>query len=63
MSSEQTSEQRAGKRMRDEVAEFEADKCAQAQQQLDWWWQNKLDAAAEERRMMKELNPVGLKVW
>jgi hypothetical protein len=56
-------EQRIGKRMRDEVAEFEADKRAQAQQQLDWWWQNRLDLEAEHRRMMKELNPTGLKIW
>jgi hypothetical protein len=59
----ETSEQRAGKRMRDEVAEFEADQRAQAQAQLDHWWQSKLDLEAEHRRMMRQLNEFGLKIW
>jgi hypothetical protein len=63
MSSEQTSEQRAGKRMRDEVAEFEADKRARAQAQLDHWWQNKLDLANELRTTMARLNDFGLRIW
>jgi hypothetical protein len=56
-------EARTGKRMCDEVAEFEADKRAQAQAQLDHWWQGQRDLEVEHRRMMKELNPTGLRVW
>jgi hypothetical protein len=36
---------------------------ARYQAQLDRFWQNKLDEAAEHRKMMRELNPTGLKIW
>jgi hypothetical protein len=56
-------EARTGKRMRDEVAEFEADKRAQAQAQLDHWWQGQLDFKNEDRALLARLNEFGLKIW
>ena len=48
---------------RKEIEAFEADPIAQQQAQLGWWVQTQRDDAAAYRKMMRELNPVGLLVW
>ena len=63
MSSEQTSEQRAQQRLKAEVDAFDVDKVAQAQAQLDHWWQGELNLKNEHRAMMARLNEFGLKIW
>jgi hypothetical protein len=59
----ETPEHRAQRRWKAEIDEFEADKQAQGQAQLDWWWQTKLDLEAEHRAMMRRLNEFGLKIY
>ena len=59
----ETQEQRTAKRLRQELAAFEADQRAQVQQRIDWWVQSQRDVEAEYRRLMRELNPTGLKIW
>jgi predicted esterase YcpF (UPF0227 family) len=59
----ETYEARAQRRLKAEIDQFEADERAQLQQQLDCWWQSRRDEAAEYRKMMRELNPVGLIIW
>jgi hypothetical protein len=47
----ETFEQRAQRRLKAEVEAFEADKVAQAQQQIDWWWQSQRDLEFEDDDM------------
>jgi hypothetical protein len=63
VSDEQTFDQRLSAKISKDLEAFEADPVARRQQQIDRWWQERLDAAAEHRRMMQELNPTGLKIW
>jgi len=53
---------KVNKRMAAELAEVE-DPIISGQLQLDRWWQLRLDDAAAYRKMMRELNPVGLLIW
>jgi len=57
-----TYEQRTAAQHRKEVAEFENPQ-ATGQAILDRWWSARLDEAAEQRRLMEELNPTGLRIW
>jgi hypothetical protein len=50
------------KRIAREVAEANEPR-NRAQAQLDRWMQSQLDLEAEHRRLMRELNPTGLKIW
>jgi hypothetical protein len=59
----ETYEQIVQRRRQAAVDAFENDPVARQQHLLDRWWQEKLDAAADHRRMMRELNPTGLKIW
>ena len=60
---DETQEQRTAKRLREELAAFENDRRAQIQQRIDHWMECQRDVGAEYRRMMRELNPTGLKIW
>ena len=60
---DETQEQRTARRLREEVAAFESDRRAQTQQRIDWWVECQRDVEAEYRRLMRELNPTGLKIW
>ena len=60
---DETFAQRTSKRVQQEYAEFHADAQRTGQAQLDHWWQSRLDEEAEYRRLMKELNPTGLRIW
>jgi hypothetical protein len=61
--SDETSEQRLSAKIRKDIEAFENDPVAKAQAVIDRWWQSRLDEAAERRRMMRELNPTGLRIW
>jgi hypothetical protein len=61
--SDETYEERVQRRRQAAFDEFEADSRAKAQAMLNHWWQEKLDAAEEHRRLMRELNPTGLRIW
>jgi hypothetical protein len=63
LSDEQIYDQRLTAKIQKDIAAFESDRVAKGQAVLDRWWQERLDAAAEHRRMMRELNPTGLKIW
>jgi hypothetical protein len=58
-----TYEQRTAARLRQEVQQFENNPQAVGQQILDRLWQARLDEAAEHQRLMRELNPTGLRIW
>jgi hypothetical protein len=60
---DETYEQRVERRRQAAIDAFENDPVARQQQVLDRWWQEQLDAAAQHRRFMRELNPTGLKIW
>jgi hypothetical protein len=60
---ERTYEQIAAAQLRREIAEFENNNQATGQAVLDHWWRSKLELEAEERRLRRELNPTGLRVW
>jgi hypothetical protein len=57
-----THNKNVSKRMAAELAELE-DPIISGQAQLDHWWRTKLEMEAEERRLRRELNPTGLKIW
>jgi hypothetical protein len=63
MSENESYEQRVRRRRQAALDEFEADGRAKAQAVLDAWWQERLNAAADYQRMMRQLNPTGLKIW
>jgi hypothetical protein len=42
---------------------LDPDQRAQLQQQIDWWMESQRGAAAEERRLMRQLNEFGLRIW
>jgi hypothetical protein len=62
MSESETFNQRARRRLKQELDELDNPR-AQYQAILDRWVQSQRDEAAEYRRMMRELNPVGLVIW
>ena len=51
------------RRLAREADEFQSDPRAQAQRRIDTWVQSQRDLEAEYRRLMRELNPTGLKIW
>jgi hypothetical protein len=63
VSEERTFDQRLTAKISKDLETFESDPIAKGQAVLDAWWQRRLDEAAEHRRMMRELNPTGLKIW
>jgi hypothetical protein len=63
LSDEQTYDQRLTAKISKDLEAFESDPVAKGQAVLDAWWQRRLDEAEERRRMMRELNPTGLKIW
>jgi hypothetical protein len=60
---EQTTDQRRTARIRQEVAEFEADPRTRAQAALDRWVESQRADAAEERRLWRELDPYNFGHW
>jgi hypothetical protein len=60
---ERTYEQIAAAQLRKEAEALENNSQATGQAMLDRYWQSKLDLEAEHRRMMRELNPTGLRIW
>ena len=58
-----TYEQRAAAQLHKEIQEFEGNPQATGQAILDRLWQARLDEAEEQRRLMRELNPIGLRIW
>jgi hypothetical protein len=58
-----TFEQIVQRRRQAAVDAFEADGRAKAQAVLDRWWQQKRDEEEAHRKLMRELNPTGLKIW
>ena len=50
---EKTYQDQVNRRTREEVEAFENDPIAQAQRQLDWWWQTRLDERAAIRRRVE----------
>jgi hypothetical protein len=60
--SENEFNRRTHQRMQEELAELNDPRNRQ-QRILDDWWQTQRDLAAEERRLMRDLNPTGLKIW
>jgi hypothetical protein len=63
MSDDQTFEGRLQRRRLAMAEELNNNPQAVGQAILDRIWQSRLDAAAEERRRERELNPTGLKIW
>jgi hypothetical protein len=63
MSDEQTFDDRLSAKIQKDIEAFERDPVARGQAALDRWWQQKLDAVEDHRRMMRELNPTGLRIW
>jgi hypothetical protein len=57
-----THNKNVSKRMAAEFAELE-DPIISGQLQIDHWWRTKIEMEAEHRRMMRELNPTGLRIW
>jgi hypothetical protein len=62
MSDDNTYQRNVNKRMAEELAEADEPR-NRAQAQLDRWVQSERDVEAEYRRLMRELNPTGLKIW
>jgi hypothetical protein len=60
---QQTFSRRINQRAQAELDAFNNDPQRLGQAQIDRWWQSRLDEKAEYRRMMKELNPIGLVIW
>ena len=58
-----THDQRLSALIRKQIEAFESDPVAKAQAVLDKWWQARLDDEAEHRRLMRDLNPTGLRIW
>ena len=50
------------RRIAQELVEFDTPQ-ARYQAVLDRWVQSERDSEAEYRRLMRELNPTGLKIW
>jgi len=62
MSDDNAYQRNVNKRIAEELAEADEPR-NRAQAQLDRWVQSERDVEAEYRRMMRELNPTGLKIW
>ena len=62
MSDDNAYQRNVNKRMAEELAEADEPR-NRAQAQLDRWVQSERDVEAEYRRLMRELNPTGLKIW
>jgi hypothetical protein len=43
--------------------EYDKDLRGLTQAQIDIWWQAQRDGANELHKLLKELNPVGLRIW
>jgi hypothetical protein len=62
MSDDNAYQRNVNRRIAEELAEADTPR-NRAQAQLDHWVQSERDAEAEYRRLMRELNPTGLKIW
>ena len=62
MSDDNTAAKNYNRRIAQELAEADEPR-NRAQAQLDRWVQSERDVEAEYRRLMRELNPTGLKIW
>jgi hypothetical protein len=62
MSDDNAYQRNVNKRIAEELAEADEPR-NRAQAQLDRWVQSERDVEAEYRRLMRELNPTGLKIW
>jgi hypothetical protein len=56
-------EQLVAARLKQEFEEFDNSSQQTGQAVLDRYWQAKLDEEAAYRRMIRELNPTGLRIW
>jgi hypothetical protein len=63
MTDDQTHEQRLQRRRLPMAEELNNNPQAVGQAILDRIWQSRIDAAAEERRRERELNPYGQRIW
>jgi hypothetical protein len=61
--SDETYEERVEPRRQAALDAFENDPVARQQRVIDAWWEEKLNAEADYRRLMSRLNEVGLKIW
>ena len=62
MSDDNTASKNYYRRIAEELAEADEPR-NRAQAQPGHWVQSERDAEAEYRRLMRELNPTGLKIW
>jgi hypothetical protein len=62
MSNDNTYQRNVNRRIAEELREADEPR-NRTQAQLDHWVQSERDVEAEYRRLMRELNPTGLKIW